>query len=145
MSMVTNFQLKSNNKIKINFNGGDLSSDSGLLLIKEFAEKIGFHKIIKNIFKTTDSSIRDHKDHENLLQVIYQVLARYFNDNDADELTDEPVLNAILDKDGLASQPTLSRFFNRMDDKTLEQFNEILKTLRKYIYSLITLKWYFLI
>ena len=135
MDSLTNFQLKSNNKIKINFDGGDLSSDSGLLLIKEFAEKIGFHKIIKNMFKTNDSSIRDHKDHENLLQVIYQVLARYFNDNDADELTDEPVLNVILDKDGLASQPTLSRFFNRMDDKTLEQFNEILQTLRKYIYS----------
>ena len=106
MYSLNNIQLESNSKIKINFNGGDLSSDSGLLLIKEFAEKIGFHKIIKNIFKTTDSSIRDHKDHENLLQVIYQVLARYFNDNDADELTDEPVLNAILAKDGLASQPT---------------------------------------
>lgn len=103
MSIVTNLHLKSNNKIKINFGGGDLSSDSGLLLIKEFAEKIGFHTLIKKIFKTTDTSIRNHKDYENLLQVIYQVLARYFKDNDADELTDEPVLNAILDKDGLAS------------------------------------------
>ncbi len=136
MYSLNNFQLESNSKIKINFDGGDLSSDSGLLLIKEFTEKIGFHKIIRDKFKTTDPSIREHKDHENLLQVIYQVLARYFNDNDADELTDEPVLNAILDKDALASQPTLSRFFNRMDDKTLEQFNEILVTLRKYIYSL---------
>ena len=136
MSMVTNFQLKSNNKIKINFDGGDLSSDSGLLLIKEFADKIGFHKTIEKLFKTTDSSPRIHKDHENLLQVIYQVLARYFNDNDADELTDEPVFNAILDKNALASQPTLSRFFNRMDDKTLVQFNEILKVLRKRVYSL---------
>ena len=135
MSMVTNFQLKSNNKIKINFDGGDLSSDSGLLLVKEFAEKIGFNKIIKKTFKTNDLAIRDHKDHENLLQVIYQVLGRYFNDNDADELTDEPVLKAILDKNVLASQPTLSRFFNRMNNNTLEQFNEILKTLRKHVYG----------
>lgn len=136
MYSLNNIQLKSNSKIKINFNGGDLSSDSGLLLVKEFAEKIGFHKLIKKTFKTNDTAIRDHKDFENLLQVIYQVLGRYFNDNDADELTDEPVLNAILDKDGLASQPTLSRFFNRMDDKTLHQFNEILMTLRKNIYNL---------
>ena len=135
MSMVTNFQLKSNNKIKINFDGGDLSSDSGLLLVKEFAEKIGFNKIIKKTFKTNDLAIRDHKDHENLLQVIYQVLGRYFNDNDADELTHEPVLKAILDKNVLASQPTLSRFFNRMNNNTLEQFNEILKTLRKHVYG----------
>lgn len=62
--------------------------------------------------------------------MIYQILARYFNDNDADELTNDPVMNAILDKDGLASQPTLSRFFNRMDEDTLIQFEEILKYLR---------------
>jgi hypothetical protein len=34
-------------QIKINFDGGDLSSDAGLLLIKEFAAKIGFTKLIK--------------------------------------------------------------------------------------------------
>jgi len=36
-------------KIKINFNGGDLSSDAGLLLIKEFVAKIGFTKLIKMV------------------------------------------------------------------------------------------------
>lgn len=136
MSMVTNFQLESNNKIKINSNGGDLSSDSGLFLIKEFAHKIGFHKLIKKAFKTNDNANRNHKDDENLCQMIYQILAGYFNDDDADELTNEPVLNTILNKDGLASQPTLSRFFNRMDEDTLKQFEEILKHLRNNIYSL---------
>ena len=133
--MVTNFQLESNNKIKINSNGGDLSSDSGLFLIKEFAHKIGFHKLIKKAFKTNDNANRNHKDDENLCQMIYQILAGYFNDDDADELTNEPVLNTILNKDGLASQPTLSRFFNRMDEDTLKQFEEILKHLRNNIYS----------
>ena len=56
MSMVTKFQLKSNNKIKINFNGGDLSSDSGLFLIKEFAHKIGFDNLINATFKTNDDA-----------------------------------------------------------------------------------------
>lgn len=82
------------------------------------------------MFKTNDTADRFHKDDENLCQMIYQILARYFNDNDADELTNDPVMNAILDKDGLASQPTLSRFFNRMDEDTLIQFEEILKYLR---------------
>ena len=39
--------LNSNSQIKINFDGGDLSSDSGLLLIKEFVSKIGIDKLIK--------------------------------------------------------------------------------------------------
>lgn len=136
MSMVTDISLECNRKIKINFNGGDLSSDSGLLLIKEFAYKLGFHKLVKTNFKTTDSVERYHKDDENLCQMIYQIIAGYFNDNDADELSREPILNTILKKFRLASQPTLSRFFNRMNEKTLKQFDTILKQLRQRIYHI---------
>lgn len=39
MSIVNTLALKSNRQIKINFYGGDLSSDAGLLLIKEFISK----------------------------------------------------------------------------------------------------------
>lgn len=130
MSSLNLLHSESNSKLKINFAGGDLSSDSGLLLIKEFAHKLGFHKLVKKMFKTNDTVSRIHKDDENLSQMIYQVLAGYFNDNDADELTNEPVFKSILDKPHLASQPTLSRFFNRMDTDTLHQLNKILKELR---------------
>ncbi|SHK15348.1 Transposase DDE domain group 1, partial [Geosporobacter subterraneus DSM 17957] len=68
--------------------------------------------------------------------MIYQILAGYFNDNDADELANEPVFKSILEKSALASQPTLSRFFNRMDTDTLNQFNEIIKELRKLAYGI---------
>ena len=47
MSIVNTLTLESNRQIKINFDGGDLSSDAGLFLIKEFAAKIGFTKLIK--------------------------------------------------------------------------------------------------
>ncbi len=62
MSKVNTLSLESNRQIKINFDGGDLSSDAGLLLIKEFAAKIGFTKLIKKEFKTNDMSVRLHKD-----------------------------------------------------------------------------------
>ena len=136
MSIVNTFSLQSNRQIKINFDGGDLSSDAGLLLIKEFAAKIGFVKLIKKNFKTNDKSVRLHKDHENLLQMIYQIISAYFQDDCADELTLDPVFQAILDKESLASQPTLSRFFNRMDEDTLIQFDDIHKNLRDIIYSI---------
>ncbi|MDW7668772.1 MAG: IS1380 family transposase [Bacillota bacterium] len=136
MSSLNALQLESNSKVKINFAGGDLSSDSGLLIIKEFAHKLGFQKLIKKLFKTNDDSKRTHKDDENLCQMIYQILAGYFNDNDADELTNEPVFKNILNKSTLASQPTLSRFFNRMDTNTLDQLDEIIKELRKLVYQI---------
>ncbi|KXG77765.1 hypothetical protein AN619_03670 [Thermotalea metallivorans] len=136
MSILSVLHSESNSKVKINFAGGDLSSDSGLLLIKEFAHKLGFHKLIKKLFKTNDTAKRTHKDDENLCQVIYQILAGYFNDNDADELTNEPVFKNIPEKSSLASQPTLSRFFHRMDFDTLNQFHEITKELRKLVYGI---------
>ena len=136
MSSLNAIQLESNSKIKINFDGGDLSSDSGLLLIKEFAHKIGFHKQVKRLFKTKDKAIRVHKDDENLRQMIYQIIAGYFNDNDADELTNEPVLTNILNKNTLASQPTLSRFYNRMDQLTLNQYDAIIKAMRASAYKI---------
>ena len=73
MNILDTKSLECNRKIKINFNGGDLSSDAGLLLIKEFAAKIGFLKLIKNKFKTNDMSVRFHKDNENLMQVVFQI------------------------------------------------------------------------
>ena len=48
--------LESNPYLKINFDGGDLSSDAGLFLIKEFAVKIGLVKLIYSLFQTNYSS-----------------------------------------------------------------------------------------
>ncbi|MBO6257953.1 MAG: IS1380 family transposase [Succinivibrio sp.] len=136
MAIVNTFSLKSNKKIKINFNGGDLSSDGGLLLIKEFAAKIGFIKLVKQLFKTNDhTDCRIHTDSDNLMQMLYQIIAAYFEDDCADELTNDPIMTAILEKDSLASQPTLSRFWNRMDDDTLTQLDEINSKMRGLVYS----------
>lgn len=75
-------------------------------------------------------------DSDNLLQIIFQIIAAYFEDDCADELTNEPVFTQILRKKVLASQPTLSRFWNRMDEDTLNQFDLITRKMRDAIYSL---------
>lgn len=72
MNIINTLALKSN---KINFDGGNLSSDAGLLLIKEFVSKLGIEKLFSNAFKTNDSaSFRYHTDQENLLQMIYMII-----------------------------------------------------------------------
>ena len=100
MSIVNTLALESNRQIKINFDGGDLSSDAGLLLIKEFISKLGIDTLLEKAFKTN-----------------------------------APVFKSVLEKDALASQPTVSRFFNRMDEDTLNQFLAIARVLRRKIYS----------
>lgn len=137
MHSLNDITLESNKYMKINFDGGALSSDAGLLLVKEFASKLGFDRILKSEFKTNDPAMfRIHKDDENLWQMIYQILGAYFQDDCADELTNDPVLTAVLGREALASLPTLSRFFNRMDDSTLHQFYDIMRKLRKVVYSI---------
>ena len=92
MSIVNTLVMKSNRQIKINFDGGDLSSDAGLLLIKEFISKLGIDKLFNSTFKTNDSALfRYHTDKENLLQMIYMIIAGYFEDDASDELTNDPV------------------------------------------------------
>lgn len=137
MSIVNTLALESNRKIKLNFDGGDLSSDAGLLLIKEFVSKLGIDRLFSRSFKTNDSALfRYHTDKENLLQMIFMIIAGYFEDDDSDELTNDPVFKAVLEKDTLASQPTVSRFYNRLDADTLNQFLTIGRMLRKKIYSI---------
>ena len=137
MHSLADMTLESNSYCKFNFNGGSLSSDAGLPLVKEFAAKIGFEKTVKRLFHTNDSALfRLHTDSENFMQMVYQIIAAYFNDNDADELTADPVFTEILDKDLLASQPTISRFWNRMDETTLTQLDQIAGTMRDIIYSI---------
>jgi len=96
MSIVNTLSLGSNRKIKINFDGGDLSSDAGLLLIKEFVGKLGIDKLFSQSFKTNDSALfRYHTDRENLLQMIYMIIAGYFKDDTSDEITNDPVFKAF--------------------------------------------------
>lgn len=108
--------LNFNRNLKVNFEGGNLTSDAGLVIYREFDEKIGFSNAIKCNLYVEDSSAdaRTHKNHEITIQIIYQRIAGYTTDDNADELRYDPTFTNILDKKALASQPTISIFNNRI-------------------------------
>lgn len=82
MNIVNTLSLECNRQIKMNFDGGDLSSDAGLLLIKKFVIKLDVDKLLVKTFKTNDSALfRYHMYQKNLLQMIYMIIAGYFEDN----------------------------------------------------------------
>lgn len=131
MASVQELRMDFNPSMKVNFNGGDLTSDAGLLLYKEFDHKIGLSNEIKNLLVVDDPvSHRDHPNHEVVIQKVYQHVAGYHTDDHADDLCNEPLLTAMLGKDRLASQPTLSRFNEKASTataKSLEKVNEVLQ------------------
>ena len=96
MAIINGAALESNRKIRVYFDGGNLSSDGGLLLLKEFLHKLDVDSLVRNRFHTTDiAEFRFRKDHENLQQMLYQ-------------LRNDPVMTSVVGKPALASQPTLS-------------------------------------
>ncbi|RIJ62797.1 IS1380 family transposase [Rummeliibacillus sp. POC4] len=124
MVTLTKKTLDFNRKIKLSNDGGSLSSDTGEFLFREFDEKINFSKVLEKHLKLNDSRAYYLHSNENLLrQKIYQLIAGYPEDDAADQLTDDPVFTQIIGTPALASQPTLSRFYTRFDEVSLDQMN----------------------
>ena len=79
-----------NSNAKFSFNGGDLISDAGLLLLKEFEQQIAFNAVVSKHFDTAKNiGFRKHLDGSMLTQKIYQTISGYFTDDMADELNND--------------------------------------------------------
>jgi hypothetical protein len=78
---------------------------------------------------------RDHPNSDVVIQKIYQHIGGYHTDDHADDLQAEPLLTSILDKERLASQPTLSRFHAKSDDDTIKSLENITESLQGRVYK----------
>ncbi len=125
MATLPKTTLNYNKKIKLNNHGGDLSSDTGEFLFREFDEKIGFTSTLMKHLTLNDSrKYYLHLNEQLLCQKVYQLIAGYANDDAADQLTNDPVFKEVIGNDAVASQPSLSRLFNRFDETSIEQLNQ---------------------
>ena len=109
---------------------GRLSSDAGLLVVREFDERVGLTWQFAGAL--TDAR---RKPTHSLLQMVrqrvYGILAGYEDQNDHDTLRYDPVFQLVCDRlpeddAKLASQPTLSRFENRISVPALHRLRELL-------------------
>lgn len=121
--------LNFNNNIKFDFNGGNLSSEAGLLLVRSFMEKLGVRKILQEKFD--NDIMRTHTISSVIEQLIYTNISGHQNDYDSNALRNDPLLTSLLDKEALASQATISRVINGFSEDTYKVFNDILELLYK--------------
>jgi hypothetical protein len=99
----------------LDFAGGEITSEAGLVLLREFDERLKLTASLKGL--VVDQRDRRYIEHPtlNLLrQRIYQIAAGYEDANDATFLRHDPTLRAVAGRGEvpLASQPTLSRLEN---------------------------------
>jgi Transposase DDE domain group 1 len=102
-------------KLRIEFDGGAITGDAGLVLLREFDERLGLTAGLKTLLvDERDGRYTHHSALDLVRQRIYQIGAGYEDGNDANFLRDDPTMRAVVRKrdEPLASQPTLSRWEN---------------------------------
>lgn len=109
--------LKFNQKMTVTNTGGNLSTDAGLILVKEFLHSIGFEQLMEKELHFQDSRLSPTHSNETILeQLIFQLIAGYDTDASANILRQDPFFQQMLEKSTLASQPSLSRFWDRISE-----------------------------
>ena len=106
-----------------------ISSDVGILPIRQFDDQIGFtDRFIACLNDPREAHLIDHDLGEMVRQRIYGILAGYEDCNDHDTLRGDPVFKLASGRtptdDDLASQPTLSRFENGVDIASLWRLHD---------------------
>lgn len=117
--------------IKFEVSSALLSSDAGLLPVRQFDQQIGFtERFAKALSDSRDGSWMRQDNLVMVRQRIYGIIAGYEDQNDHDALRSDPVFKLIADRlpdDGdLASQPTLSRFENGVTISDLWRLRDVL-------------------
>jgi hypothetical protein len=106
------------------FDGGDLSSDGGMLLLRQADRKLGLiDALAVGIEDQRQQSKIDHTIREMLAARVFAIGAGYEDANDLDRLRVDPALKMACERrpseDALASQPTISRLENAVRPRHL--------------------------
>lgn len=106
--------------VTLDFDGDLLSSDGGVLLLRQIEDQIGIVKALSDPIKDLrDRRYVSHTIYDQCLQRVLMIAAGYedANDSDPDRLRQDAAFKIALgrrpdDDTNLASQPTISRFEN---------------------------------
>ena len=119
------FPAVANREIVARFDGGDLTSDAGLLLLAQAERKIGLiHAMASVATDRRQPGKVQHSFEEILGERIFAIACGYEDANDLDTLRTDPALKIACGRrphsqPALASQPTISRLENAVGHKDL--------------------------
>ena len=118
-------------KILADFDGGRISSDAGVLLLRQSDQILGLIDAIDGCIPDPRNPIyTTHAQRTMLAQRILAIAAGNEDLNDHQTLRDDPAFQiatgrGLDDEQPLASPPTLCRLENRIDRKTLARMAEV--------------------
>ena len=90
------FQLSFNASLKVYFQGSRVTSDGGLILVRELDERLGFGELIEQHLTDSRRGKNTQFPFVDLLrQSVYSRLAGYEDLNDAERLSQDPTFRLI--------------------------------------------------
>src|SRR6516164_8872303 len=116
--------------IQIQVADAPLTSDTGLLPLRQFDQRIGLTKQFAAVLDDPrDPDLMEHSFTDMVRMRIFAILAGYQDQNDHDTLRTDPVFKLIAERSptdaDLASQPTLSRFENQVNIASLKRLRQV--------------------
>ena len=105
--------------IELSFSGDRISSDGGLLLLRELESQLNLLSSASSCIQDVrDQRYIDHTVKELLSQRVFQIAAGYEDCNDCNDLREDMILKMCAGRlpqtdNDLASQPTMSRRHER--------------------------------
>ena len=110
---------RNNATILVDFTAEEISSDGAVVLLEKIERQ---HKLLSSFSKFIPDyrhPLRTvHSREKQLKQRVYMLMQGYADCNDVFHLQNDPLFKDILEGD-LASQPTMSRFENAIDKRTI--------------------------
>ncbi len=119
--------------LTVDFQGGRLTSDGGWCWVAEADADVGLSESLAAVVPEHRRRRGRHARLDLVRQRIYQIVAGYADQNDADALRGDPLLKLVSGRlpesdPDLASQPTLSRFENSFAARDCYRLAEALGT-----------------
>ena len=115
-------------KVEGNFEGGEVSSDGGIMLLKEMDRRLGLTKKLDQVLKDPrNPNLIKHPQIDLLRQRIYGIALGYEDLNDHDSLRKDLVWQTAMEREeALASSPTLCRLEARSDRTIAWKMHQIM-------------------
>jgi len=115
----TQLRFRFQEKLCVDFRGGQMTTDAGLLLLRELDHCLGLTRTLNTLLEDArDTRYVQHPLGHLLTQRVYQIAAGYEDAIDANRLRFDPTFQTLVDPEGggeaLATQSTLSRLENRV-------------------------------
>jgi hypothetical protein len=116
-------------KLAVDFEGGELTSEAGLLLLREFDRCLGLSESVAGAIEDErHPSYVKHPLAVLVRQRLYQIVAGYEDANDATALRLDPAMQVVAAREPgreLSSQPTLSRLENSVGWASIQRLQRL--------------------